>query len=209
MIETDSLTLIGAGDHARVIVSLLKAVGIKIQAILDDDPELHGKSLSGVTIAGPAERRILSGPCFIAIGSNQVRKKIDQAFRGGEFPALIHPTAVIDESVTIGPGSVVMAGAIIQPGAQIGRHVIVNTGAVIEHDCIIDDYVHIASNTTLAGRVRIGEGVFLGAGTTVIDQKQIGAWAVVGAGACVVHPIPGHCTAVGVPAKPVRYHNHA
>ena len=41
-------------------------------------------------------------------------------------------------------------------------------------------------------------------GAKIINQTTIGEYATIGAGAVVTKPIPGHCTAVGVPARVVK-----
>jgi acetyltransferase-like isoleucine patch superfamily enzyme len=38
-------------------------------------------------------------------------------------------------------------------------------------------------------------------GVGVIPDRTIGEWTVVGAGAAVVHDLPAHVVAVGVPAR--------
>jgi acetyltransferase-like isoleucine patch superfamily enzyme len=56
----------------------------------------------------------------------------------------------------------------------------------------------------IAGNVSIGECVEIGVGTKVIQGKSIGDNSIIGAGAVVVRDIPANCTAVGVPAKPIK-----
>ena len=51
--------------------------------------------------------------------------------------------------------------------------------------------------------VVIYNGAWIGIGSSVCNNKTIGANAIVGAGAVVVEDIPGNCTAVGCPAKPL------
>lgn len=205
--QGSDITLMGAGDHARVVLSLLRTLGIQPVAIVDDNTSLHGLKISGVTVTGPVTQESIAETCLIAIGNNAIRKQLAGKFSDLVYPSYVHPTAIIDETVTLGSGSVVMAGAIIQSGSKIGNHVIVNTGAVVDHDCTLSDYVHVAPNSTLVGGVRLHEGVFIGAGATVIEHREIGKWSKVGAGACVIYDIPAHCTAVGVPAKPITFHH--
>lgn len=52
----------------------------------------------------------------------------------------------------------------------------------------------------------IGDDAKITAGAIVIGDVHIGNGAVVGAGAVVTHDVPEHTTVVGVPAKPIRYH---
>jgi len=46
--------------------------------------------------------------------------------------------------------------------------------------------------------------VWMGIGSTAIQGVRVGAGTTVGAGAAVVDDLPPGCTAVGVPARPVK-----
>jgi serine acetyltransferase len=51
----------------------------------------------------------------------------------------------------------------------------------------------------------VGECTFIGTGASIINQITIGDNTVIGAGAVVIRDIPSDVTAVGVPAKIVKY----
>ncbi|MEX2344670.1 MAG: acetyltransferase [Balneolaceae bacterium] len=198
--------VIGAGGHARAISSLIKILGKKVDYYLDDDPDLQGKDVNGITVRGTTKDISNGETAFIGIGRNFIRKQKAEKHSGLTYPSFIHPDAIISPEVEIGTGTAIMAGAIIQPGSKIGNHVIVNSGVVIEHDCTLHDYSHIAPNATLAGSCTLQEGAFLGVNACMIEGKVLGAWSVVGAGACVITDIPEWCTAVGLPAKVIKKH---
>ena len=199
------MVVLGAGGHAKVVVSTLGAAGAAVTAILDDDPARHGAALAGVPVRGPlAEAR---GACaaegataICALGQNRARQRV----AGGlvlPWTVAVHPSAVVDESVEVGGGTVIFAGAVVQPGAILGAHVIVNTGASVDHDCRIGDFVHLGPGVRLCGGVTVEEGALLGVGCAVVPGVRIGAWASVGAGAAVVADVPPGATVVGVPAR--------
>lgn len=200
------LKLLGVGGHAKVIIDAAKISGKKIDAVYDDDENTHGKEFCGYKVAGKIDSD-LQGDAIIAIGNNKTRKKISTCLKKMNWETVIHPTAIIADDVEIGEGSLIMAGTIIQTGTKIGKHCIINTGACIDHDCKIADFSHIAPNCSLAGGIEIGEGTFIGIGTAVSQYLKIGEWCQIGAGAAVVSEIPSNCTAVGVPAKPTKFHN--
>ena len=54
--------------------------------------------------------------------------------------------------------------------------------------------------------MKINEGVYVGTGAKIINQLEIGEQTTVGAGAVVAKELPAKCTAVGVPAKIIKYH---
>jgi serine O-acetyltransferase len=54
---------------------------------------------------------------------------------------------------------------------------------------------------TAFSRPVIGNNVFIGAGAKIIGSLTIGDYAKIGANAVVLHDVPSHSLAVGVPAK--------
>lgn len=203
---SDGVIVVGAGGHAKVVVSVILAAGMKIAAIYDDDPEKWGWEISGYKVLGPlsAIDDTGRGPAIMAIGDNSLRKKLVSRFKRLSWIKVIHPAAYVHPSVRIGAGTVVFAGAVVQPDSLIGEHCILNTGATIDHDCIIGNYAHISPGVNLAGSVSISEGVFIGIGSAVIIGVKIGEWTTVGAGSAVIKELPSNAVAVGVPAKVIR-----
>lgn len=199
------IAVIGSGGHAKVVIATARAAGLEVTAIADDDPAHWGHQVLGVSVTGPSPA-VLDDPgqtAVLAIGANRARQRLALTARC-RFATLVHPSAVVDPTVRLGPGTVVFAGTVIQPDAVIGAHVIVNTGASIDHDCAIGDFVHIAPGVRLAGDVALGDGVFLGIGAVAIPGVRIGAWTTVGAGAAVVDDLAGELVVAGVPARPLR-----
>ena len=190
--------LFGASGHAKVIMDILNASNIKIDALIDDNieiNELHGyKVLHGITDATPV---------IVSIGSNAIRKNIVEKL-SGEFGTAIHPSAIISPTAKVGEGTVVMHGSIIQSDSTIGRHCIINTKASIDHECVIGDYAHISPGSILCGNVSIGEGAWIGAGSIITPRVKIGKWSIIGAGSVVVKDIPDGVVAYGNPCKVIR-----
>lgn len=198
--------LIGAGGHAKVVLSTALAMGLSVAGLFDDDPQKQGTEIMGVPVIGTVSdaKRKKSACGVLAVGDNRMRYRLAQELAKWEWLILVHPKAYVHPSVKLGPGTVVFAGAVIQPDTRIGAHVIINTGATVDHDCWIGDFVHVAPGVHLAGNVKVGEGTLLGIGTTVLPGVTVGAWVTVGAGAVVVRDLPPRVTAVGVPAKPIK-----
>ena len=55
---------------------------------------------------------------------------------------------------------------------------------------------------------RQSEKVYVGTGAKIINQLTIGKSTIVGAGAVVSKSLPDYCTAVGIPAKPIKFHSN-
>lgn len=202
------VALLGAGDHAGVLIEALRLVGRRVAVVMDDDPALHGGEIEGVRIvgeAGLAEHLPDAVELANAIGSvapPRVRRDMFERYRakGYRFATVVHPAAFVSPSAELGEGAQVMAGAVVQPHARLGDDCLVNTGATVDHDCVVGPHSHIAPGVTLCGGVRIGHTCHLGAGATVVQQRRIGDGSLVGAGAVVVRDLPAGCAAWGVPA---------
>lgn len=204
--KTDrQVIVVGGGGHAKVVISSLRAQGYKICTVYDDDSAKWGQRLLGLPIAGPIERlgEPDRHPAVIALGDPLLRKQLAERY-ARDWITVIHPRAYVDDSVTIGPGSVVFAGAVIQPGTTIGSHCIINTSASVDHDCVLSDYINIAPGAHLASKVRVASGADLGTGANVIPGISIGEFSVVGSGATVIHDVPPYVTAVGCPARVIK-----
>ncbi len=205
MVEDKGIAVIGAGGHAKVVISILQETKQTIAGVYDDDVDLIGHEILGVPVKGTIDSLANESAvkrAIIGIGDNEIRMKIASRF-DFEWVTAIHPFSWVHKDVEIGPGSVVCVSAVIQPGARIGSHVIVNTKTSVDHDCKVDDFAHIAQ-CHVAGAASVGEGAFLGVGTTVIPGVHIGDWAILGAGAVATKDIPVGATAVGVPARVIK-----
>lgn len=203
------LWVLGTGRHPKVVIdAALSGTKHDILGVLDNNPTTWGTSIGGMRIVGPMTHASLTEHniqhAVIAVGNSRIRSEIAGWLAGlVQWETIVHATAYIARGVELGEGTVICAGAIVQPDTRIGRHVIVNTSGSIDHDSELDDFVHVGPGAHLAGGVRIGEGAFLGTGAIVIPDRSIGPWTTIGAGAVVTRDIPGHVTAVGIPAKPI------
>ncbi|MBS0171428.1 MAG: acetyltransferase [Nitrospira sp.] len=204
--------VIGAGDHARVLLDVLLVSGAQLLGLVDANIALAGNAIRGVPILGddgivfgydPEHILLVNG-----IGSSRstdLRRSVYDRFiaAGYRFVHAIHPSAVMSSTVALKPGVQIMAGAVIQPDALIEENVLVNTGVIIDHDCKIGAHVHLAPGVTLSGSVTVGAGSHIGTGATVIQGVQIGSGVLVAAGAVVVEDIRDGQHVMGVPAREV------
>lgn len=195
----DKVYLYGASGHAKVVMDIAKHASYDVPYLIDDNQAVN--ELAGVPVVHSAEDL---SPMIVTIGDCQIRRKIVEKLGEREYLTVIHPSAIKADSVKLGHGTVVMAGAILNPYAEIGNHCIVNSGAVVEHDCKIGDFVHIAPHVTICGGTEVGEGTWIGAGTTIIQCVKIGKNCLIGAGAVVVSDIPDNSLCYGNPARVIK-----
>ena len=210
------IIIIGSGGHAKVVADIILTrekelnENLKIIGFLDDNfKNLRYDNIFNIPILGDLNNidnfsKNEDYFFIIAIGSNEVRKKISEKYKELNYYTAIHPRSVISREVIIGSGTVVMANVVINPNSTIGKHCILNTSSVIEHDNELGDYVHISPNTTLCGGVNIEDNSWIGAGSVVRQQIHIGKDVIVGANSVVVKDIENSCIVAGNPAKKIK-----
>ena len=217
------LVVFGGGPHCKVVLDLLlHSDEYEVVGVVDKD----GNAPFGVPVIEIAPFYYSKGNYYDgrheeitirfegteeqwnnAVGSNRVRKKLGTAAiaAGLDFVTIIAPDAVVSEFSEIGKGVLINHGAVVNAGAVIGDGTILNTCSSVDHDCRVGGYCHIAPGVHISGSTSIGEATFLGTGSSVIDGINIGREVMVGAGAAVVKDLPDCCTAVGVPAKVIKF----
>lgn len=114
---------------------------------------------------------------------------------------VIHHTAFIDDTVTLGPGCFVMYNAYIAPRTHIGESVMIKANTNIGHDVNIGRLCHIAMGATIVSCVDIGDCADVAVAATVLAHTKIGDYAMLGASALATHNIPDGEIWSGVPAK--------
>jgi UDP-3-O-[3-hydroxymyristoyl] glucosamine N-acyltransferase len=84
-----------------------------------------------------------------------------------EFPAEIHPTAVIAEDVSLGEKVAIGAHVVIEPRASIGDGTRIGAGCYIGHETTIGAGCTISPNVTIRERIKIGDRVILHGGIVI------------------------------------------
>ena len=207
------LVIVGAGGHGAVVAEAALSAGAWSSISFHDDRWPQLTRCAGFAVVGdlPALRQRLqsSGPAafqvVVAIGANAARLALTREFlaQGVKLATVVHPTAVLSRSCTLGAGTMVIAGAIVNARSVIGIGCIINTGAIIDHDTEVCAGTHICPRVALAGQVRVGELVTIGIGACVVQGRRIGDRAVVGAGTTVIHDVDADSTVVGNPAREI------
>ena len=210
------LYIVGAGGFGREVLWLAKRVNDitpiwNIAGFIDDNETLHGTIqdeypvLGGCDYLATIEENIW---VIIAVGAARVKKIIAEKLSQYEnihFATLIDPSVILSDRIEIKEGSIICAGTILTVDITIGRHVILNLDCTVGHDVVIEDYVTAYPSVNISGNVIVGEEAELGTGMQIIQGKRIGKQSIVGAGSVVIKDIPERCTAVGSPAKPIKF----
>ena len=209
-LQVADVVIIGGGDHARVVLELLRAGQVKLRGFIEPDEQAAGKgdSLEGLPLLGglPALHGEAGLGFVVAIGSNWVRAALfAQAVNLGLIPvAAVHRSSIRLGGAVIEPGAQVCAGAVVGVRAIVRENAIVNTAASVDHDNDIGAHSTVGPGAHLAGHVSVGIGSQIGMGAIVMEGLSIGAWAVVAAGAVVVRDVPDGARVAGVPARRMK-----
>lgn len=104
----------------------------------------------------------------------------------------------------------VVFSAVIPPSTKIGKGVLLGyqgLGIIIHRRAIIGDNVLIGAEVTIGNRSNhkevpiIEHNVMIGNGAKILGAVRVGHHAQIGANAVVLHDVPSHAVAVGVPAR--------
>ena len=209
--QTDSLrrcVVYGASQGGRSVVECLKAMGgYEVVAFLDDDPNRKGTTYYGLPVWPADELENLHrkdiGALATHIAVRELRLKIrDRSKAAGVYMLnVIHPSAVVADSVRMGVGNIIKAGAVLDTDVRLGDCCIIDNGVIIPHHNRIGNACHLAPGVRMGGDCDIHDCTLVGIGATISARIQIGSNVVVAPGACVVRNVPSDVVVEGVPAR--------
>ena len=211
------IVILGTGGFARELVTLIQDINA-ISPTYDfigfvDGSLVKGTLVNGYPVIGnDDEINNVSEELglVLAFGDPKLKKKVKDKFTNPllSFPTLIHPSVIIGDKrfVEIGAGCIICAGCILTTNITIKDFVTLNLQCTVGHDTIINEYSAFMPTCNISGEVNVAEGVYCGTGVKIINLTSIGRYSIVGAGAVVTNTLPANCTAVGIPAKPIKFH---
>ncbi len=210
------LIIVGASGFGREVAWLVERINIKkptwnLLGFVDDNEEIRGKLINSYAVLGGCECLSNYAEAYVvcAVGSSKTRKTITDKIKkinpNAKFAILLDPTVENSNYLKVGEGSIICAHTILTVNIEVGKQVIVNLDCTVGHDAVLHDFVTVYPNVNISGNTEIGSCSEIGTGTQIIQGKKIGSNTIVGAGSVVVKDIPDSCTAVGCPAKPIKF----
>lgn len=212
----NSIVIYGSGGFAREVAHLIEGINKlrkewDVLGYLDDNIDNHGKEINDLPVLGGREwlsdKRDIN--VVLGIGSPKVKKaiieKLEQ-YSNISYPNLIHPSVTFSRFNDIGIGNIICEGNILTTNIKLLDFVTINLNCTIGHDVELGFYSTVHPNASISGNVVFEECVDFGTNSTIIQGIRVGEDTVVGAGAVVVKNMPSKCTAVGMPAKPIKFH---
>lgn len=200
------IIILGSGRLAKDIADLADDIkSFQVEGFVIDQPPFQpGSTLAGKPIFWIDELDDLPKNFLVICGLARMEKiNLITKVRamGFSFTKMIHPSARVSKSATIGEGAVINSGVQIAASVKIGDFVYVNRGSLIGHDTRIGKYSVLSPGVNIAGSVNIGKGSYVGIGAIIIDRTNIGEQCFIGAGSLVTKNVPDHVKVVGVPAR--------
>lgn len=212
----NDLIIVGASGFGREVAWLVERINRvtptwNLLGFMDDNEEIQESRINGYAVLGKTSDVVHFPDAYFvcAVGAAKIREKIIVRMKeynpDVRFATVIDPSVEMSDLVTIGEGTIICAHTIITVNIRIGSHVIINLDCTIGHDAILHDFVTLYPSVNVSGMTEIGRCSELGTGMQIIQGKIVGEGSIIGAGAVVVKDIPSKCTAVGSPAKPIKY----
>ena len=210
------LVIIGSGGFARETAEAVQALNEagarwRLLGYLDEDPAKRGTRVDGVPVLGGLGEIQRFPDASVVVCTGRPDNYVSRPRIVGElglpeerYATIVHPTATVSASSSIGPGSVVLAQVVLTAAVQVGSHVAIMPHVTLTHDNVIADFATLASAVCLGGGVRVGRAAYIGAGALVREGCTVGDVALVAMGGAVTRDIPARQVWAGVPARYLR-----
>lgn len=210
------LVIVGSGGFGRETAETIRELNEcgsnwRLLGYLDDDEARQGTLVDGVPVLGGRDelRRLPGASVVVCTGrpdnyTSRMSIVGDLGLPPERYATIVHPTAAVSSSSSMGPGSVLLAHVTLTAAVHVAAHVAIMPHATLTHDDVIDDFATIGSGVCLGGGVRIGQAAYLGAGALIRENRTVGAFALVGMGSVVIGDVPEREVWAGVPARRLR-----
>lgn len=213
---TWNFILIGGGDFSVEVVTYLcdfygsaLAESWLVSDIVSPSPP-RIEALSDILGYAPTLHTALetvdalaSKKCLICIGSASDRLAVLTALKaaGAKMATLIHPTAYVASSATLGAGSIICPFAFVGPFARVEENCVLNVRSVVGHDAIVGCSTVLSPGADINGHACTGRASFLGAGAIMNPKSQLGAFSKLSAGSVLTQIVGDGFLMHGNPAK--------
>jgi sugar O-acyltransferase (sialic acid O-acetyltransferase NeuD family) len=210
-----TIVILGAGGMAREIEWLIRDLNR-----IEETYKFIGFAVSELSKIGPNDsreqivgdydwlvrNRASIDAVAVGVGTPAVRLKLAGEVAcilpGAEWPALVHPTAIIDdETAKLSQGVQICARVIATINITLEAYALCNFGCTLGHEVSVGEGSVINPGANVGGGVSVGRCVLVGTGAQILQYRKIGNNAIVGAGAVVTRNVSEDTTVVGIPAK--------
>ena len=167
-----NLLILGAGGFGRMVYETAQQTG-QFQKIAFLDDASKDSRVIGKCVDYPAFLKHY--PCAVAaLGNNGTRLQWTKALMEAGFtvPDIIHPTAVVSPSATMGGGCFVMQRAVLNTNVKLGIGCLINSGGIVDHDSTVGDGAHIGLGSVVKANCHVEEGRKVEAGEVIFSTHR-------------------------------------
>jgi sugar O-acyltransferase (sialic acid O-acetyltransferase NeuD family) len=211
-VPATKIAYVGFGELGRQVSALVSESGVRQEKFLFDD-NCHAEALpNAFPFEEHAADRFAELQFYVCLGYKHLTRKTAIVHRlleaGRNLPSLVHHSAYVSPSASVGKGTVVYPMCNLDKEVTIGRGAVLNNSVVVSHNATIGDGCYLAPGVIISGFVNIGRNCFLGSGAVVSNDVSIGENVLIGIGTVVTHSVPDNCSVIGNPMrllkKPLR-----
>jgi len=211
-VETERLAFLGATAFPE-ISEIVRDINRQrpryaIEAILDDNPNLHGTRIEDTPVLGPLERVHQLSDMKFVFGIGSFRNRLARydilrrlALPRERFATLVHPAAKVYSTATVGHGCILFSGCVIANGAVVEDFGQVLCNSVVGAYSRICEGALVAALVTITAHVTVGPFAHLGGGSVVGNGVKIGPGAQVALGSVAVRDVPPGVFLFGNPPR--------
>ena len=193
----NSAVIVGASSHGKTVYDFLIENGKykPIGFVNYDNNFIHDEKIFDLNIFGlnDLEKIYKEGTKYIYINTDNfnLTKKISSDAKkiGYKLINIIHKTACVSSTATIGECVFVGPFSIIGTGAKIGSFTKILNKASVAHDSIVGNYVQISDGATIAGNANIGDNSVIGINSAIINKCNVGKRVIVVSGKTVTNDL--------------------
>ena len=190
-----NVIILGSGAVAAEVCSYIRDINktaiekINVKGFIDDNPENFKinaiKYKFGQPYLGTSDSYAFNDEDKYIFGFANIKSRLNfldkDISRKMSFITIIHPTALIADSASIGDGNIIYPNCVIGPNATIGNNNILTSYSFISHDCHVGNN-NFFSTSGLSGNVIVGNNNFFGIRVIVIPEVIIGSNNLIQAG---------------------------
>ena len=212
--DMKNLVIVGAGGCGREVLQWVREINNKeqswnIKGFLDDNLyALNGLNCNVPMLSTVDSYEIQKDDAFICcIGNSKIREMVVKKLKskGAHFATIIHPSAVVADSCTLGEGCILYPFSLISDHAEIGDGCIINMYSSVAHDSKVGEFCTISAHCDVTGMCSLGERVFMGTTSNMVPGAKIGADAYICAGSTVMSRVRAGAKVMGIPAKIIKF----
>jgi len=198
----EPLYIAGTGSYAAEIAAWAAQSGRAPAGLIEMlDSTRVGREIHGLPVLGLADRPA-GAATLIGIGGDrgETRRALREA-GWDRAPALVHPTAHVDPSASLGEGVTVGPLAVVDAATAVGPDSLISRGALVGHHVQVGECVTVGPGANVGGNTTLADCAFLGLGCVVSNGLEVGAMATVAAGAVAIRDVEAGVRVQGVPAR--------